>query len=597
MRLLSDSKDGCARVEGKNIKVSLTIYYDGGCPFCSSYVRYQRLSRVGEVNLVNLRTLPTPDLRNLQERFRLDQGMLVEIDGHWYSGADAMHCLALLSGGDGGPSKALAWFFRYRFLALLIYPVLRLFRNLTLLALNRKGLDISEKNALFLLISVCFGLFAYLHFLAYAFDFRLHLHVTAYLVPLAGVGLLLRPRSPQLLLLLVILMVWDGWLMMPVFSNHTIIKNFFLLAVAIAGFYSALRAYSWNTVFDAVAPVGRALLLVMYVFGVFHKLNTGFLNPEVSCAVTLWQAMPMVPQWLDTIWFHYLAIYGTLVIETLIFVFLLIPRFRHWGIVFGIAFHSLLAFSGYALYTAFSMLSLTLHMLFLSERTAQRIVNSPLSVWVADLLASVKGKLLVASLLLALFLYSHVGIFSVVSLVWCVFVVPLTWLIIKYGYDREDRRGLSIFVSRQWGLNIVSLLFFFNCITPYLGLKTAQSINMFANLRLEGGVSNHLIFAAPPGPFSYLEDLVSIESRSKDPYFNYIEREGLYLVWYDFLNRLERQPDIHVDIRRHGQLFSNQSAATLASEIENELHPRWFRKWFHFYPVDLIDPKPCARDR
>lgn len=577
--------------------MSLTIYYDGDCPFCSSYVRYQRLARIDEINLVNLRALPADDFRHLQERFRLDQGMLVEFSGRWYTGADAMHYLALLSGGSGSLSKALAWVFRYRLLAIILYPILRLFRNLTLLALNRKGLDTAEQKASLLLFSVCFGLFAYLHFLAYAFDYRLPLHVTAYLVPLAGAGLLLRPRSPQLLLLLFMFMVWDGWLMMPVFSNHTIIKNFFLLAVVLAGFYGALRAYSWNSIFDAVAPVGRALLLVMYVFGVFHKINTDFLNPSVSCAVTLWHAMPLLPQWLDTTWFHYLAIYGTLVIETLIFIFLLIPRFRHWGIVFGIAFHSLLAFSGYALYTAFSMLSLTLHMLFLSEHAAQRIVSSPLSKSVADLLASVKGKLLVVSFLLALFLYGHVGMFPVVSLVWCAFVVPLMWLIIKYGHDREDRRGLSIFVSRQWGLNIVSLLFFFNCVTPYLGLKTAQSINMFANLRLEGGVSNHLVLSAPPGPFNYLDDLVSIESRSNDPYFNYIRQEGLSLVWYDFLNRLEKSPNTRVDFLRRGQVYSGQSAATLAHEIESELHPRWFRKWFHFYPVDLTLPKPCARDR
>ena len=51
---------------------------------------------------------------------------------------------------------------------------------------------------------------------------------------------------------------------------------------------------------------------------------------------------------------------------------------------------------------------------------------------------------------------------------------------------------------------------------PYLGLKSAQAVNMFSNLRLEGGVSNHLILPHPPGPFGYPEDIAVIEHGGGD---------------------------------------------------------------------------------
>ena len=115
----------------------------------------------------------------------------------------------------------------------------------------------------------------------------------------------------------------------------------------------------------------------MYFFGVFHKLNTGFLDPSVSCAVALWQNMPQPLNHLDGAAIQYLTIYGALAVELLIFLMLLLRRFRHLGILIGVGFHMLLALSGYAMYAPFSMLSVALHCLFLSPQSARQIVDSP----------------------------------------------------------------------------------------------------------------------------------------------------------------------------------------------------------------------------
>lgn len=118
---------------------------------------------------------------------------------------------------------------------------------------------------------------------------------------------------------------------------------------------------------------------------------------------------------------------------------------------------------------------------------------------------------------------------------------------------------------------------------PYLGLKTAQTLNMFANLRLEGGVSNHLVFRQPPGPFGYLEDLADV--RRADPELElafFIHRDDSQIVYYDLLNRMERHPQANVSFRRAGVDYDGVTFADVREDAEKLLHSRAFRKYFHF---------------
>jgi len=574
----------------------INIYYDGACPFCSHYVRYLRLQKTaGEVVLTDVRT-DKPSLQRLtQAGFDLDQGMVVEIEGRRLGGADAMQALALMSTCSGWFNKVQYTIFAHRCLALLLYPLLRLGRNLTLLLLGRQPLRSERDTSLLALFSACWGLFAVMHTLVYVFKFT-EPYVSTYAIGLLGTWLFFHPESRRSLLLLLVMMVVDGWLHMPMHSNHTILKNFFLLAVVCGGVYSALRGQSWAAFFQNVAPVGRALLLIMYVFGVFHKINSGFLNPDVSCANALWQEMPPPLVWLDTTWLSYLTIYGTFIVEGLIFVFLLVPALRHWGIVIGIGFHLFLALSGYAFYSAFSMLSLTMHVLFLSPQAAGRIMAAPLWRNTMGLWRSIKGKLLIGAYALALVYYSSIGAYTVVALFWFAIAIPFLWLVIRHGHRAGDDASRWIFISSRWWLNVVALLFFFNCITPYLGLKTAQSMNMFANLRLEGGASNHLVLRNAPGPFNYLADVVKVESASGSPYLNYVRSRELHLTYYALLDHVERNPWVIVSYQRDGQSYSQMTALDLQSDMEQMLHPRWVRKWFHFRAADLKEPVVCENN-
>jgi hypothetical protein len=120
---------------------------------------------------------------------------------------------------------------------------------------------------------------------------------------------------------------------------------------------------------------------------------------------------------------------------------------------------------------------------------------------------------------------------------------------------------------------------------------------MFANLRLEAGVSNHLVFSQAPAPFGYLEDTVEIVDSGSIRYFQSVKQNDLRLTWYDFLNRMERAgADTRVTYRRNGVLHNAVSQSDLQDAFANTLHSRWVRAWLHFTPVSLKDPKPCARN-
>ena len=193
-----------------------------------------------------------------------------------------------------------------------------------------------------------------------------------------GFILVVWPHMRPVFVVSIITLAVDGWGHAPVFSNHTILLNFLILAFLVGRIWHLIRGSSWVRYFADVRPVGRVLLLLMYVFGILHKINTDFLDPSNSCAVVLWGTMPPPLAWIDHSSMHYLVIYGTFVVEGAIVIMLLFLRWRHWGICAGIAFHSLLALGGFDMYVVFTTLAIAPHILFITPDAALRITRSHL---------------------------------------------------------------------------------------------------------------------------------------------------------------------------------------------------------------------------
>lgn len=450
--------------------------------------------------------------------------------------------------------------------------------------------------SLFALFAHTWGLFSFLNALYWVFHRAVfELPPTLWLVGALGVLLAARPRSPRLFFLLIVATCVDSWLQMPAYSNHTVVKNVALLAMLVAAVYTLLRGEGLDSFMARFAPIGRCALLVMYFFGVFHKLNTDYLNPSVSCAVAVWNAMPGPLGEINHPWFQLLTIYGALVIESAILLGLLMKRSRQAAVVAGIAFHALLALSAYGYYPSFSTLTIALHLLYLSPEAAERIVRSHAWLRMQRIAHSGPGLLAVAAWFGLMALLSWVPYVSSLGLVWLIWAGWMAALVCKYGWEgkSEATMGPSTY-SRTWGMNLISLLFFVNCAAPYLGLKNAQAINMFANLNLEGGRSNHLVFSSPPSAFGYVSDLAKPLRSTGSVYLGWITEHNLNITYYDLLNQLERTPDAVVTYERGGKTYEGQTAATLESDIKRELHPRWIRNLFLFRPTDLRSPKPCS---
>ena len=120
---------------------SLTIIYDGQCPFCSAYVRLARLQQQADVTLTNAREVPALVAGLAREGIDLDTGMVVMLNGARYHGAEAMHVLASLTTPVGICNRMNAWLFGSTRRARIIYPWLRRGRGAVLWLLRRPRLN------------------------------------------------------------------------------------------------------------------------------------------------------------------------------------------------------------------------------------------------------------------------------------------------------------------------------------------------------------------------------------------------------------------------------------------------------------------------
>jgi predicted DCC family thiol-disulfide oxidoreductase YuxK len=112
----------------------LQVVYDGACPFCDDYVRYQRLQAATEsVELIDARMHPEVLAEHAISHAHLEDGMVVILDGKQHHGADAVHLLSMISEPPGkGWVRAVAALGRSRPVARLAYPFMKLGRRIAL---------------------------------------------------------------------------------------------------------------------------------------------------------------------------------------------------------------------------------------------------------------------------------------------------------------------------------------------------------------------------------------------------------------------------------------------------------------------------------
>lgn len=386
---------------------------------------------------------------------------------------------------------------------------------------------------------------------------------------------------------------------MPFVADHLIMELGLNVAILAAFLLLVWKPKSSTTataadMFTLYSPVGRWLLIVMYFFGTFHKINPGFLSVDSSCAIPFIEGLPLPSSIVALPLTQYAAIYGTLILETLAMVLLLSARTKYFGMLLGMSFHFIIGVSSFGTLAHFSAFALALHTLFLPSGFGQRLLADQR---VPRILTSPDAFKVFTVLLVALQLSFAFHLFVtregyLVNGLFAVIALTLMVAVAKHGRMRSSDARYRL-RSPSWALNLVPIWFFLHCMSPYIGLGTGGALAMFSGLRTEGGISNHFVFRKPIPVFDYQEKIVYIDSAT-NPSLQAAAADGQGVILFDFQRHFSGQEQLalpvtlQVDGTRYtiSDLESMQEFANAHFAEQSWLE----RKYMSFRLVD--DPKP-----
>lgn len=125
----------------------IILIYDKQCPACNNYCQVIRIREsLGDLKLIDAREQSSLRDEITAQGIDIDQGMVLKMDEVLYYGADAIHALALISSHSDFFNRLNYWLFKSNKRSLLVYPVLRFFRDLLLKLLNKTKINNLNKK-------------------------------------------------------------------------------------------------------------------------------------------------------------------------------------------------------------------------------------------------------------------------------------------------------------------------------------------------------------------------------------------------------------------------------------------------------------------
>ena len=294
---------------------------------------------------------------------------------------------------------------------------------------------------------------------------------------------------------------------LPYVPNHRYLICFVNAFIIISLIRDKLSDQDYGTTFLSQTRSYIPLLLsIVYLFAFFAKLNTSYLSPLESCSIVFYENIVDLLRFFPTKErVESLVIYGSLVVELLIPVLLLVPRARYFGVCLGLLFHFVLSLD---LVSYFINFSAPMSVLLLSCLSVDSVKEKESHIRDSAIFA-------LASLVVFCGVADEFEFFSseIWSSLWALFVLFL-WLLfiipLLFKVFRSDNERLRF----RWRLAESALLalVLLNGFSPYLGIKTRTSFNMYSNMRLEADYSNHLVVPKSLDLFGYLSDSVLLSS-------------------------------------------------------------------------------------
>ena len=423
-----------------------------------------------------------------------------------------------------------------------------------------------------------------------------------------GAGLVLwRPGRVGPLVVLAVGGIVTMWSEAPVLGNHWLLAGLVDLALLFAVAVGVVRR-RWSDPLDLAdrfLPVARWCLLGFYFFASFSKLNSAFFDRSVSCA-TFYFNESTDSIGLEALQLHgaaglqWAVIVSTAVIELSIPWLLLFRRTRAFGVVVGLAFHSILALDKTHQFFDFSSVLAALFILFLPTASGR---------WLGERVGSVRARLVLRDewtptvVRIALVAVPVMAGMAVVLdrltphealLVgwtsWQLCALALLGATLLFLRQRPPAPARHALRLGHVAYLLVPLLVFLNGLTPYLELKTGFGWNMYANLRTVDGESNHFIVRRTLPLTDVQSDLVVIV-RSDDTGLQRYADEGYSLTWQQLRSYLSSHPSAQVTYTRGSAVVALQHASD-DPELVQPL-PLWQRKVQLFRAVDEQSPERC----
>lgn len=322
-------------------------------------------------------------------------------------------------------------------------------------------------------------------------------------VLLAGLPALIFPGSVAAAILAVTAGATVAVRNLPAASNHLVLSLLVAVALGTAALWAlavrdrprASAGFVERWLDAARSPIGL-VLLVVYLFTVFDKLNTAYFTPETSCGSDLFGQLIWLNGFDDVVpgpaVGQFVAIVAVL-IEAAILGLLAVPRLRFWGVLLGVGFHSILALASF--YDFATVVFAVYVLLVPTEVFTTLALRASALRWVALTGFAVHVLLSVASSS-AESAAGPVGLpwHTLLVLTWLLAVMPFMVALLR-AYRRAQSAGVQTpgWQLRPLVLLIAPLLALANGTTPYVGLKTVANFSMFSNLHTEEGTTNHLL--------------------------------------------------------------------------------------------------------
>ena len=416
-------------------------------------------------------------------------------------------------------------------------------------------------------------------------------------IPQAILGLsllgFLNPRSNFLLLINSILFATYYIYTSPVSSNNKTTAFFLSILIVLSILKTLLSqrsiTFDRNKIFYLIQGPGKLIILFMYFFGIYHKLNTDFFNPNVSCAVELSRPILSIIGQGNNITLNWIPIYLTFFVETIAILGLLFQRYRKLGLAFSIPFHIIIGFTGYAFYMDFSTIVLALYSLNINDYSLERM-KAFYDRWFRSYWLKKTASLLPIGLALAIFIYVTMicqGICSYKSFmpIFAFYSIPISFILLFSRYVK--REGLK--KSKSGLLFLIPIAFFLNGMSPYLGLKTESALSMYSNLYVEGRTTNHFLHGVFPGFWDYSDEVITVIDSN-----NQKLREGKSFIRYDFDRRLSNLKNVEVTVQSNLK-SKPQRISTSDSNWKNSYdETNWLmKKYLIFKPINYTRPKIC----